>query len=347
MDKISVIVPVYNVEPYIRQCIDSIINQTYKNLEIILIDDGSPDRCGMICDEYAAKDKRIRVIHKQNSGVSAARNDGMFSATGEWTMFLDSDDWLEHDFIENMIAAVSAEIVDIIFAGGYILEFSRSNLQVYAFENQIPNWNGNEKVYLSAKILSPASLSKDSRQYATIATAWNKLFRTEFLQHSGVFFNTELHPQEDILFCLDVVKKAMSFRVTRNIGYHYRQEIETSALHRFNPGWPHMADVFLPQLESHVSNWSGEQILQEALDGRVMTFVMQILKCYYFHPQNEKSRKEIAQELDRFKSVPVVKHAIWTGDNKIFTKRQNVLRYALRLPWIFPVKMLWRIIKRR
>lgn len=102
-DKISVIVPVYGVEPYLRKCLDSIVGQSYLNLEIILVDDGSPDRCGEICDEYAEKDSRIRVIHKENGGVSSARNAGLGIASGEWIGWVDSDDWVELDMFEYLL----------------------------------------------------------------------------------------------------------------------------------------------------------------------------------------------------------------------------------------------------
>lgn len=92
---LSVIIPVYKVEKYLRQCVDSVINQTYKNLEIILVDDGSPDNCGKICDEYAEKDKRVKVIHQLNKGLSGARNTGTEQASGEYIAFVDSDDWLD------------------------------------------------------------------------------------------------------------------------------------------------------------------------------------------------------------------------------------------------------------
>lgn len=107
--KLSVIVPIYNVEPYLRQCLDSIVNQTYRNLEIILVDDGSPDNCGAICDEYAEKDERIFVVHKQNGGLSAARNDGIARATGEWITFVDSDDWCDTDYYEQLFKALENE----------------------------------------------------------------------------------------------------------------------------------------------------------------------------------------------------------------------------------------------
>lgn len=113
---ISVIVPVYKVEEWLDQCISSIINQTYRDVEIILVDDGSPDRCPQMCDEWAKKDKRIRVIHKENGGLSDARNAGLDICTGEWITFVDSDDWLHHQALEKMIDLVQSEHAKLVMA---------------------------------------------------------------------------------------------------------------------------------------------------------------------------------------------------------------------------------------
>ncbi len=112
-EKISVIVPIYKVEEYLHRCIDSIINQTYTNLEIILVDDGSPDNCPMICDEYAKKDSRIRVIHKKNGGLSDARNAGLEIATGEYIGFVDSDDWIHKDMYHILYKNIIEKDADI------------------------------------------------------------------------------------------------------------------------------------------------------------------------------------------------------------------------------------------
>ena len=98
--KISVIVPVYNVEKYLEKCVESILNQSLKDIEIILVDDGSPDNCPQICDEYATKDSRVKVCHKQNGGLSSARNEGLKHVSGEYYMFVDSDDWLDSETCE-------------------------------------------------------------------------------------------------------------------------------------------------------------------------------------------------------------------------------------------------------
>ena len=110
---VSIIVPIYKVEQYLKECIDSIINQTYKNLEIILVDDGSPDNCGKICDEYEKKDNRIKVIHKENGGLSSARNAGLDVARGDYISFIDSDDYVSNEFIEKLYLLCKKNNADI------------------------------------------------------------------------------------------------------------------------------------------------------------------------------------------------------------------------------------------
>lgn len=116
---LSVIVPVYNVEPYLARCVDSILAQTYENLEVILVDDGSRDTSGQICDEYAAKDSRVKVIHKENGGLSSARNAGIDGARGEYLAFVDSDDWIEPDAYAHMLGMMKKYEAKLVCAGRY------------------------------------------------------------------------------------------------------------------------------------------------------------------------------------------------------------------------------------
>ena len=113
MPTISVIVPVYKVEPYIRKCVDSILGQTFSDIQVILVDDGSPDQCGKICDEYAKQDNRVEVIHKENGGLSDARNAGIPYAKGEYIIFLDSDDYIENDMFEYMYTRIKDSGADM------------------------------------------------------------------------------------------------------------------------------------------------------------------------------------------------------------------------------------------
>lgn len=133
MPELSIIVPVYKVEKYLPRCIDSILAQTFRDFELILIDDGSPDNCGAICDDYAARDSRIKVIHQENAGVSAARNAGLDIASGTYLGFVDSDDWIEPEMYETMIATAKEKNVDVVVCGiNYCEEdgaFIRSDLK--------------------------------------------------------------------------------------------------------------------------------------------------------------------------------------------------------------------------
>ena len=117
MKKISIIVPIFNIEKYLSRCLDSILEQTYKNLEVILVDDGSVDNSGMIADKYARKDQRIKVIHQVNQGVSAARNTGIDLATGDYIGFVDGDDYIEPDMYEILMRIIEEQQVDIAHCG--------------------------------------------------------------------------------------------------------------------------------------------------------------------------------------------------------------------------------------
>lgn len=145
MKKLSVIVPIYNVEKYLKRCIDSIVNQTYKNLEIILVDDGSKDKSGNICDEYSNIDKRIKVVHLENGGVSRARNVGINLSTGEYLGFVDSDDYISSEMYENMIHILENHNLDIVSCNAYMVKNNRvigekgtSKLKIYGKNEILP-----------------------------------------------------------------------------------------------------------------------------------------------------------------------------------------------------------------
>ena len=138
MSTVSIIVPIYKVEDYIRECTDSILAQTYPDFELILVDDGSPDDCGRICDDYAKGDNRIKVVHKVNGGISSARNAGLEVAKGEWIMHVDGDDWIEPDMIESLIEAAQITGSDMVF--GDFMKYGPS-----AGYNKLPTWSSDKK----------------------------------------------------------------------------------------------------------------------------------------------------------------------------------------------------------
>ena len=163
---ISVIVPVYKVEKYLDRCVQSIVDQTYRNLEIILVDDGSPDNCGAMCDAWAAKDDRIKVIHKENGGLSDARNAGMVVAAGEYIAFVDSDDWVDKCFVEILYGVISKNACDMA-EGRYITTTG---------DMKIPESSGNIVVYDTDEAMA---LHLNNSMFLQVV--WNKLYRRDVL----------------------------------------------------------------------------------------------------------------------------------------------------------------------
>ena len=143
---ISVIIPVYNVEKYLLRCVDSIIHQTYENLEIILVDDGSPDRCGEMCDEYAAKDSRIKVIHKQNGGLSDARNVAIDVTKGEYVTFVDSDDYVELNYIETLYSLIERYQCKVSIVNPIAVDEYRHKKYMFSSDGKEYCWSADEAV---------------------------------------------------------------------------------------------------------------------------------------------------------------------------------------------------------
>ncbi len=200
---ISVIVPVYNVELYLSQCIESIINQTYKDIEIILIDDGSPDNCGRICDEYAKKDSRVRVFHKENGGLSNARNYGIEKASGEYIGFVDSDDWLEPEMYETLINVAKENRADIVNCGFYY-EFLKRTVIRENIEKKFDNTIDLCKALLNNEI---------------VTGVWNKLF------HRSCFADIKFpdgHVSEDTATIYKFFLKTGNVISISTPLYHYR-----------------------------------------------------------------------------------------------------------------------------
>lgn len=222
MCKISVIIPVYNVEKYLTKCIDSVINQTYSNLEIICIDDGSTDDSGRILDEYAKKDNRIIVIHQENKGVSAAKNRGLEVMSGDYVGFVDSDDWIETDFYENAYLSITKNDADIFCSGIYE---DRNNICIKR-ENKPAVKDG---VFGKNEALLYAFKRDYYKNFG--AYLWNKVFRANLFYN--IRFDEELKVAEDILVFVECVLKGQRFVYTDKAYYHYFQR-NTSLIHSEN-----------------------------------------------------------------------------------------------------------------
>ena len=204
-DKISIIAPVYNVENYIDRFIKSIIRQTYTNWELILIDDGSTDNSGTICDSYAAKDDRISVFHEKNSGVSTARNIGLSMSTGDYISFVDTDDWLEADMYQCLINSIDTYKSDVSVCDVYhVDENKKKKRNVHCLRN-CSNLIYQNDIYKSV--------------FLSTATLWNKLFLKEVVINCR--FKPDLSYGEDMVFFLDAIQNIKTISVVKDAKYNY------------------------------------------------------------------------------------------------------------------------------
>lgn len=218
---VTVVVPVYNVERYLDRCIESIVNQTYKNLEILLIDDGSPDKCPQMCDSWAKKDGRIRVVHKQNEGQGVARNVGIEQAAGEFICFFDSDDYIADDLIEKAYKKICQEQAEIVVYG---------NISAYPEERvlipRIPD--SAKEVYEGTEVLCnflPQLIGPDpktGRDFHLPAAAWAALYRTDLIRRANWRFVSEREIiSEDLFSHLMLYQHVRKVAVLKEALYFY------------------------------------------------------------------------------------------------------------------------------
>lgn len=210
MEKVTLIIPIFNVEKYVAEAIESAINQTYENIEIILVDDGSTDNSGKICDSYLEKDNRIKVIHKNNGGLSDARNAGLNSMTGEFVMFLDGDDFLEKDAIEKMKQAIVEKNADYVI-GNYI----NATEEGEKWENPIFNYEKYKPFKLSINDYKNSFFIMNS-------SVCNKIFRKTFIDGLNLRFMVGL-PAEDAIFTTYCFIKSSNVYYIPNLVFNYRQ----------------------------------------------------------------------------------------------------------------------------
>ena len=207
--RLAVIIPVYKVEPYLRQCIESVQHQTFRALRIILVDDGSPDSCGAICEEYARQDDRILVLHKENGGLSSARNHGL-EHIGDcpYVTYLDSDDWLELDTYERCIEALEREPdLDLV---GFGFE------EVYSDRISARDTQSHSGRYTRAEVLNRYVSGLDIYVYPAV---WQRVYRREVIE--GLRF-VEGHSMEDVCYTFQVFWRCSAYRILPFIGLHYR-----------------------------------------------------------------------------------------------------------------------------
>lgn len=219
MVKVSIIVPVYNVERYLDRCMSSLLNQTLKDIEIIMVDDESPDNCPQMCDEYARKDERVKVIHKKNGGLGLARNSGLEIATGEYVAFVDSDDFVDINMYQELYSTADSYDSDIVYCGFYEYK-NESNVKTRQEVRRSIVYKDSECHEVLHGMLSPCGAKGRITKYEM--SVWHSIYRKNIFHQYAVLFSSERQfISEDIIFHIDYICHCKKIVFIPNSYYYY------------------------------------------------------------------------------------------------------------------------------
>lgn len=327
---ISVIVPVYKSEPYLAQCLLSIANQTYQELEVILIDDGSPDRCGDICEQYAQHDNRFRIVHQLNRGVSAARNRGIELASGDWLTFADADDWLEPDMLYRLLDSVFMHNGIAMAVGNTYKNYASAQVRLMDGSGAFIVQNRNE---MMASVLSGSGL-----EGADMRGPCGKLYSHSTIKNNAIRFNPSLNYGEDMIFNLQVLNQIDKIVVNKNAHYHYRMNT-FSACRGFSPYTLQRTDRLVQQCDAIVSD---NLDLYSAHQSGIVRLIMADCDGYFFHPDNPASLGYRLAQLNEFLSRQPYAAAVVNRNNPYLTKKQRIIAYLAQRHWLIPLWLLYQ-----
>lgn len=218
--KVSIIVPVYKVEKYLERCVESLLRQTLKEIEIILVDDGSPDLCPELCDAYASRYENVRVIHKKNAGLGMARNTGLEVAVGEYVAFVDSDDYVEKEMYEELYSVAKEENADVVISGGFISEGAYRATTINKEVEEEVIYEGTEVKLLPLKMTG--ALPEYPVDYEHAMSVCKGIYKNNIIQkHEITFFSERELISEDLLFHFDICQYASRVIIIPRCFYHY------------------------------------------------------------------------------------------------------------------------------
>lgn len=315
--KFSVVVPVYKVEEYINECVDSILNQSFDDFEVILVDDGSPDNCGKICDEYAKKDERVRVIHKENGGLVSARQAGIKIARGEYIVNIDSDDYIDKDMLKNSDEIINSYSPDAIY-------FSMMNFKGqkrWTFDECIKEGFYDEKD-IKEKIYPYALLSADMQNLNYLVTV--KVVKREILEPIQLSVSCAISYAEDVACSVPMIASIKSLYVSIKPMYNYRHRT-TSMSNKLNIKWLDSVNECICGLDKVCSDRNG---FAEQID-RYTIFITFVILNIAVRAKRHDAIPEIAKKvyeynfIDRFKRAKFGKITLKTKISYFLMKRGN------------------------
>ncbi len=322
---VSLIVPVYKVpEQYLRKCIESIMVQTLKNIEILLVDDGSPDECGKICDSYGKADSRIRVFHKENGGLSSARNYGCRAAQGKWIMFVDGDDWIEPDMCQTMYEVGEQKNVQLVMCG-IMKDYGKSAKEYKFYLEDGKVYQGQECKWLQQQLLV---------YNGNIAVAYSKLIDRKLLIDNQIFHDEILKQgAEGLEFNLRLFEKLKSATFVNKPFYHYiYNENSISASH--NEANHEFVIKCFEKIKIFIDSSDNKDMLKPWFDNRLLYVIVTTAISGYFNPTNTEPYADKKRKYAAYLEKPIVKEALKTKNIDGIGKQREVILFFIK-HWMF------------
>lgn len=342
---VSVIVPVYNTEKYLPQCLESILRQTYTNLEIICIDDGSEDSSWEVLGKYALQDSRINTLKKENEGVSLARNYALEFASGEYILFVDSDDWIELETIECAVATSKKHSADVVM-WSYIREMKNDSRKKHIFVGETIFTAEDVKTKLYRRMIGLyGEQTAQPENMDALGTIWGKLYRADLIKNNNICFYDirRLGTYEDGLFNLETfahVKKAVFIE---KYFYHYRRDNEDSLTFTYKPNLPQQWDTLFALMREHIEKKQLDKTFETALANRIALSTISLglseTECYEsFASKYRKVRNLLAK--------PHYREAIKEFDVTYLPIHWKVFFLCAKMHWALGVYLLLMVIQK-
>lgn len=333
MPKVSIVVPVYAVEAYLPKCYDSIIMQDLTDYEVIFIDDESPDGCPALLDAWAETDSRIRVIHKQNGGVSRARNDGLAAAKGDFVFFMDSDDWLTEGSLSVLYEKAIATDADIVMSD-HIVSSQKGDTYISMFSSEFETTDREDIDLIQCAVMNMGPANYSTQKFAIkagSAAPWHHFFKADLLRHESLTFDASLNGLfDDGLFALNALERTSKIAYVPAPTYHYRV-VEGSLTQGYNPALKDKFPLVFDALDRFVATSKNPQ-LSEAMSIRVYAYLNKAVDSIFLNPKNPASEKERYQEFCMFaKSEPYNTAIKNLRADRLGRKRSRLLVNLLKL----------------
>ena len=340
MLKVSIIIPIYNAEKYLKYCLESIEKQTIKEIEVILINDGSTDRSKEICERFCKRDERFKLINKVNTGVSDSRNLGIKVAKSKYIMFVDADDWLEEKAVEisyNNIKKYNADICQFnYYFNSKNKQIKREDFEQYVIEED-------KEIYeiLQCNVISCTYLQKNNiKNFGRIRACWGKLFSKEFLEKNGLFLDKDMTIYEDTEFLTRVFMKMQKIIFVNEFLYHYRQN-DSSVTKSFDTNKWNKNIKVLQKFDKYRKGVDNKGLMNNCIDILAFELLMNYLKYDIFNKEKKLKYKDRRKELKKAINTEMYIKLLKSLRLKDLTRNQKIIYFLVKSKCYFLIYILY------